>query len=147
MKRKRSSTPNQGRCNTLSAMRLTQISHEGCPLLQLPRELRVRILQHLLYSPEPLGMKFDVNNDRLKHLLVRPNKRTFTLYPAILCVSQQVRNEGYEILYRQNTTTATINLDPDDERSTVECLDNLIPFDDLGVAIASPNGMSPSSSI
>ncbi len=59
------------------------------------------------------------------------NKRTFAFYPAILCVSQQVLNEGYEILYHQNTATATISLDSDDERSTVECLDNLIPFDGL----------------
>ncbi|KAK3167985.1 hypothetical protein OEA41_004431 [Lepraria neglecta] len=81
-------------------------------------------------------MKFDINNDKLKRLLVRPNKRTFTFYPAILCVSQQVHNEGYEILYRQNTATATINLDPEDEYSTVECLDNLIPPDNLGAAIA-----------
>ncbi len=113
-----------------------QTSHKDCPLLLLPRELRVLILQHLLYSSEPLGMKFVVNNDRSKHFLVRPNKRTFTFCPAILCVSQQVQIEGYEILYHQNTATATINLDSDDERSTVECLDNLIPFDGLGVAIA-----------
>lgn len=112
-----------------------QTSHKECPLLQLPSELQVRILQHLLYSPEPLGMKF-VGNAIWKRLLVRPNKRTFTLYPAILCVCQQVRNKWYEILYRQNTATATINLDPEGERSTIECLDNLIPFDDLGAAIA-----------
>ena len=66
----------------------------------------------------------------------RPNKRTFTLYPAILCVSQQVHNEGNEVPYRQNTATATINLAPDGERSTIECLNRLIPFDDLGAAIA-----------
>jgi len=130
MKRKRT-TPTQSRCNTPSATRSMQTSHKDCPLLLLPRELRVLILQHLLYSSEPLGMKFVVNNDRSKHLSVRPNKRTFTFCPAILCVSQQVQNEGYEILYHQNTATATINLDSDDERSTVECLDNLIPFDGL----------------
>ena len=80
-------------------------------------------------------MKFVVNSDRLKHLLVKLNKRTFTFYSAILCVSQQVHNKGYEILYCQNTATATINLDSVDEHFTVKCLDNLIPFDDLGVAI------------
>lgn len=81
-------------------------------------------------------MKFDVNNDILIRLLVRPNRRTFKLYPTILRVCQQVHNEGYEILYRQNTATATINIDYDHERSTVECLDNLIPSDGLGLAIA-----------
>jgi hypothetical protein len=127
MKRRRT-TSTQSRCNTPSATRSMQTSQD-CPLLLLPLELRVLILQYLLYSSEPLGMKFVVNNDRSKHLLVRPNKRTFTFCPAILCVSKQVQNEGYEILYHQNTATATISLDSDDEHSTVECLDNLIPFD------------------
>ena len=119
---------------TLATMSMRS-SHQECPLLQLPRELRVRILQHLLYSPEPLGKKFD-GPDRFTRIIVRPNKRTFTLYPAILCVSQQVHNEGNEVLYRQNTATATINLAPNGERSTIECLNRLIPFDDLGAAIA-----------
>ena len=49
----------------------------------------------------------------------------------------RVHNEGYEILYCQNTATATIDIDhPDNERSTVEGLDSLIPLDDFGVAIA-----------
>ncbi len=75
-----------------------------------------------------------VRDDRSLYLLARPNKRTFTFYPAILCVSQQVHDEGYEILYRQNTATATI--DPEEGYCTIEWLDSLIPNDDLDVAIA-----------
>ncbi len=112
----------KGRCNTPSA----------CPLLQLPRELRIRILQLLLYSPKPLGMEFVGDG----HLLSRPSKRTFAFYPAILGVSLQLHEEGYEVLYHQNTATATMNLDPEEGWSTTECLDNLIPLDNPGGAIA-----------
>ena len=133
MKRKRSSTPTQNRYNTSSTTRLEQTSHKGCPLLQLPRELRIRILQNLLYSSEPLGKKSDNNH---KHISERRFKKTFKIYPAILVVCRQVYDQGYEILYRQNTATAIITLWHDDECSIVTCLDDLLPLHDLGVAFA-----------
>lgn len=115
MKRKRLSTLPNKRHHKPSA----------CGLLQLPRELRIQIFQHLLYSPKPLGVEFE-GNDRLAK--ARRNKRTFTFYPAILCVSQQLYAEGYEVLYGQNTVTATINLEPRSVDSFTECLGNLISF-------------------
>ena len=133
MKRKRSSTPTQNRCNIPPATRSVQTSYNGCTLLQLPRELRVRILQNLLYSSELLGKNSD---DSHKHISVRHFKKTFTFYPAILRVCRQVHYEGYEILYRQNTAKAAIILWSDGESSTVECLDDFIPLPDLGVTIA-----------
>lgn len=133
MKRKRSSTPAQNPCYTPSATRSVPTCLKGCSLLQLPRELRVRILQHHLYSPEPLGTKSD---DSHKHISERRFEKTFTFYPAILRVCLQVYEEGYEILYCRNTAKAAIILWSDGESSTVECLDNLVPLPDLGVTIA-----------
>ena len=84
-----------------------QTSHKGFTLLQLPRELRVRILQNLLYSSELLGKK---SNDNHKYISQRHYKKTFTFYPAILRVYQRVYKKGYEILYYQNIARATITL-------------------------------------
>ena len=133
MVRKRSSTLTQNHCNTPSATRSVQTSLKGCPLLQLPHELRVLILQQLLYSPEPLGKKSDDNHE---HISQRHFKKTFTFYPAILRVCRQVYKEGYEVLYYRNTAKATIILCFNDEHSIVECLDNIIPLHDLRAAIA-----------
>ena len=130
MKRKRSSTPTQNRYNTPSTTRSEQTNHKGCPLLQLPCELRVRILQHLLYSSESLGTKSDDNH---KHISERRFKKTFTFCPTILRVCRQVYKEGYEILYCQNTARATLILWYDDECSSVNLLDGIHYF---GVTIA-----------
>jgi hypothetical protein len=132
MKRKRSLTLTQSRCNTSSTTRLEQSSHKVCPLLQLPCELRFRILQNLLYSSKPLGKKSD---DNPKRIYGRRFRKNFKFYPAILAVCRQVYAEGYEILYRQNTATATMMLWDDDECSSVTCLKDLIPLHGLGVVI------------
>ena len=117
MKRKRSSTP--------PTRRSVQASHKGCTLLQLPRELRVQILQYLLYSPEPLGKKCDDNHG---HISERRLQNTFTFYPAILRVCRQVYTDGYEILYCQNIASANILLCYDDECSSVDLLDGISPY-------------------
>lgn len=122
MKRKRSSTS--------PATRSVQTSHKECTLLQLPSELRIRILQHLLYSPEPLGKKSDGNH---KHISERHFKKTFTFHPAILRVCRQVHEEGCDILYCRNIAKANTTLCFNDEHSIVEYCDNIIPRHDLGV--------------
>lgn len=61
---------------------------------------------------------------------------TFQIYPAILVVCRQLYNEGYNILYRQNTATAKILLWHDDKCSIVTCLGDVIPLHGLGLEIA-----------
>ena len=51
-------------------------------------------------------------------------------------MSRQVYNEGYEILYCQNTAKTTIDVDPYDTCSTIKCLGRFLPLDDSGTAIA-----------
>ena len=122
MKRKRSLTSTQNHRNTPSTTRSVQTSLKGCPLLQLPREIRVLILQRLLYSPEPLGRKSVDNHEDISE---RRLMNAFTLYPAIMRVCRQVYDEGYEVLYCQNTAKATITLYHNDECSSVILLDGI----------------------
>lgn len=135
MKRKRSSTQSQPHSNTFSitkrVTRSTTPSLKKCSLLQLPPEVRARILQHLLYSAEPLGRKSGVPVSMNRSITYRFNEKSFTLYPAILRVCRQIYEEGKDILYRQNTAKATLSWR--NERllfppSSMSCLHNILPL-------------------
>lgn len=112
MKRKRSSSQPHRHSNTFSptkrVTRSTKFSHKESSLLQLPPELRLRILQHLLYSAEPLGSK---GGDCVPQscVLTYSFDQNFTLYPAVLRVCRQIYDEGKDILYRQNTAKAIMS--------------------------------------
>lgn len=76
------------------------------------------------------------SDDDQKPMDWRRYKKTFTLHPAILRVCRQVFEEGYEILYRENTAKATIYLWYDDDCSSHDFLGALLPLHDDGRRIA-----------
>ena len=91
-----------------------------CILLRLPGEIRIRILQYLLKSLQPLDGLSEFNYGKSKAdraQWVQPRfvrswgdwsyvrQRNFHFSPQILRVCQQLYNEGIPVLYEQNSLT------------------------------------------
>ena len=78
-------------------------------MLRLPFELRNQILTYLLYSSEPLGKEVGRFQYQYEiHLQYSGFHHAYKIYPSILAVCRQIYEEGYEILYHQNTAYADI---------------------------------------
>lgn len=68
-------------------------------LLDLPTELRLQILDHMLCHSTPIYTTS-------AHILTPPRSTLLRLLPLILCTSKQLHTEGLPILYGQNTFQA-----------------------------------------
>ena len=93
------------------------------PLLDLPIEIRLQILDDLLSHSTPI---FTTS----AHVLAPPRPTPLGLSPLILCTSKQLHAEGLPILYSQNTFQAhpqllkqsIFALEPDRRVTAARCI-------------------------
>jgi hypothetical protein len=89
-------------------------------LLQLPAEIRLRILEHVLFNPEPLIAKplpcaecaktvprVAVYTHYFEH---KNQKKTLGVYPEILASCRQLHSEGSPILYSNSVSVVFSNM-------------------------------------
>lgn len=87
-------------------------------LLQLPTEIRLKILEYIVYSPQPLIAKpvpcAECANIAPEvalhtHFFKHKQRKTLGIYPEVLRTCHQLRDEGTPILYSNNASIVASN--------------------------------------